>query len=94
MYTSNINYKFVLRKKPIWTCGVQIWGKNPTFINIPNLNHSVKLHQRPFYVTNHWTLYSVHRLDCRHKRFRCRLANHPNPLISVNISDNPLRTLT
>ena len=106
----NLKNKLFLYKtflKPIWTYGVQLWGaaKKSNIYKIQTFQ-SITLRimiNAPFYVTNH-TLHSDFDIptvtevaSSYYKRFRCRLANHLNPLISAlnsaNIPGNPPRRL-
>lgn len=106
----NMQNKILLYKtllKPVWAYGIQLWGaaKKSNIYKIQTFQ-SISLRiitGAPFYVSNH----SLHKdLGLRtvsevaasyYSRFRSRLLNHPNPLISsldsTNIPGSPPRRL-
>jgi len=98
-------YKLLLR--PIWTCGIQIWGP----LKISNTNRIQRFQSKilriisnePYYVSNK-SLHSDLKISTatdlaklHYKRFNNRLNHHPNPLISqlasTTIPYNPQKRL-
>lgn len=106
----NLKTKLLLYKTllmPVWTYGIQLWGAaKKSNINKIQTFQSITLRiitNAPFYVSNR-TLHTDLRVNTvdetarlLYKRFRLRLTNHPNPLISALNSDtipgNPPRRL-
>ena len=103
--TKILLYKTLLM--PIWTYGIQLWGAaKKSNTNKIQTFQSITLRiitNAPAYVSNH-TLHTdlvINTVDetskILYKRFRARLENHKNPLISVlnsdTIPDNPPRRL-
>jgi len=106
----NLKTKLLLYKTllmPIWTYGIQLWGaaKKSNTNKIQTFQSTTLriITNAPFYVSNH-TLHTDLKINTIeetakiiYKRFRSRLTNHSNPLISALDSDtipgNPPRRL-